>query len=202
MYEYADQVVKYLTRKAIRLFTKAKSLTNFDELNVIEYSHELYDNLSTQARDAFLLIAKRAYEDTVAKWSDDENKADIDAAWLLGILDRYDPVTKYVFNQEIDRKRARFAESMIASETKAAEVETALRYWTSMIAQYAVEIEDEAVVEAYRDCGFKYVRWITEHDDRVCKVCDKRDYDVYPIDDIPPKPHIGCRCYLVPVEEE
>lgn len=52
-------------------------------------------------------IAKKAYAD--------HNGPDrILEAWVTGILDDYDPVVKYVFTKELERKGARLAESIIA----------------------------------------------------------------------------------------
>ena len=38
MYEHTDKIIKYLNKRFIRIFNKAKNLTSFDELNVIKYS--------------------------------------------------------------------------------------------------------------------------------------------------------------------
>ena len=60
-----------------------------------------------------------------------------------------------MYLHEVDRKRSRFAESLIASDTKTKEVETALRYWSAMVTQYAIEVTDAAVKQAYIDDGIK-----------------------------------------------
>lgn len=196
MYEHTDKIIKYLNKRFIRIFNKAKNLTSFDELNVIKYSREMYDELEQITEKAFLLLARQVYRE-----HSESQVTDIVPAWLLGVLKEYNPVTKYVYLHEVDRKRSRFAESLIASDTKAKEVETALRYWSAMVTQYAIEVTDAAVKQAYIDDGVKKVKWITMEDERRCSECEKRDGNVYNITEVPPKPHIGCRCYLVPYHE-
>ena len=91
---------------------------------------------------------------------------------------------------------------MVASENKAAEVDSALRYWSAMTTQYAIITTDAATKRAYMDSGVSDVMWVSVKDDKRCKVCKSRDGKIYPIEDVPPKPHIGCRCYLIPYSEE
>lgn len=104
----------------------------------------------------------------------------------------------YVYMHEIERKCARFAESILASDNRAREVETALRYWSNMVTQYAIDITDKAVEQAYLDNDVEKVVWVTIKDERRCVECRKRDGKIYDIAKVPPKPHLGCRCYLLP----
>ena len=66
-----------------------------------------------------------------------------------------------MYAHEVERKCARFAESVIASTARAAEIKTGLRYWSAMVAHYAIEVTDKATVKAYKDCGVKRVMWLT-----------------------------------------
>lgn len=135
MYEYTDKVIRYMRKKFIRLFNQFNGLTSFDELNVIQSSKSLYEELEKITEEGLLLIAKRAYKDQSGKFANA-----ISVAWLLGWLNDYNPVTKYVYMHEIERKCARFAESILASDNRAKEIETALRYWSNMVTQYATRI--------------------------------------------------------------
>lgn len=193
MYEQTDKIIKYLNKRFIRIFSKAKTLSSFEELNVIKYSQSMYNELERITEKAFLLLAKRVYLE-----NSESEKTDIVVAWLLGVLKAYNPVTKYVYLHEVERKRSRFAESLIASSTKTKEVETALRYWSAMVRQYAIDVTDSAIKQAYIDDGVLKVKWITLDDERMCVECGKRNGNIYDIAKVPPKPHIGCRCYLVP----
>ena len=193
MYEYTDKVIRYMRRRFIRLFYQFNGLTSFDELNVIQSAKSLYEELERITEKNLLLIAKRAYIDHGGKFANA-----ITAAWLLGWLNDYNPVTKYVYMHEVERKCSRFAESVIASDNRSEEIEIALRYWSNMVTQYAIDITDKAVWQAYIDNGVESVIWITIKDERRCKECRERDRKVYDIAKVPPKPHLGCRCYLLP----
>ena len=197
MYKYTDKVIDYLIEKFVWLFGKTKRLSSFDEINILGHSHTLYDELERITLESFLILAQRVYEETV-----DVPLTVIDEAWLLELLNRYDPVTKYVYTSEVDRKRSRFAESVIASNTKADEVNTAMRLWTNMISQYAITVTDEARKQAYTDNGVESVIWVSVEDSKRCKECKDRHGKVYKLDGVPPKPHIGCRCYIIPYTEE
>lgn len=192
MYEYTDKVIRYMRKKFIRLFNQFNGLTSFDELNVISASKSLYEKLEEVAEESLLLIAKRAYKDNGGKDSS------ITTAWLLGWLNDYNPITKYVYMHEIERKCSRCAESILSSNNRSAEIEVALRYWSNMLSQYAIDITDKAVSQAYLDNDVEKVVWVTVKDERRCKECRERDGKIYDIAKIPPKPHLGCRCYLLP----
>ena len=197
MYEYTDVIIRYLNKRFIEVFHRLKSLVSFDELNVLQSTRLIYDELMQITEEKLLELAVYYYNGTVKN-----SKTNIDREWLYLILDDYDPITKYVFIHEVERKRARLAESILASQNKSKEIDTALRYWSAMVAQYAIEVTDEAVKQAYVDDGVEMVMWVSMLDDRRCKECEKREGKVYDISNVPPKPHIGCRCYLVPWFEE
>lgn len=165
-----------------------------DELNVLQASRELYSTLDASNRTAFLQLARARYAD-IAGEADDEK---ISIAWLLVILMGYNPVTEYIYENEVARKRERFTESMIASANKLAMIRRAMSLWTGQTEQYLVLIEDAAVREAYKTLGVKRVRWVTQEDEKTCETCSPRNDQIYDIDKVPPKPHRNCRCYLVP----
>ena len=197
MYEYTDVIIRYLNKRFIEVFHRLKSLVSFDELNVLQSTRLIYDELMQITEEKLLELAVYYYNGTVKN-----PKTNIDREWLYLILDDYDPITKYVFLHEVERKRARLAESILASQNKSNEIDTALRYWSAMVAQYAIEVTDAATKQAYIDDGVERVMWVSMLDDRRCKECEKREGKVYDISNVPPKPHIGCRCYLVPWFEE
>lgn len=196
MYEYTDVIIRYLNKRFIEVFHRLKSLVSFDELNVLQSTQLIYDELLTITEEKLLALAVYYYNSTVKN-----AKTQIDRDWLYLLLNDYDPITKYVFMHEVERKRARLVESMVATKNPG-EIDTALRYWSAMVTQYAIEVTDAAVKQAYIDDGVELVVWVTILDDRRCKECEKREGKVYDIKDVPPKPHIGCRCYIVPWFEE
>ena len=167
-----------------------------DELNVIRSSEKLYDTLAEANMTAFLKLARARYKDITGKVADET----ISPEWLLLFLLGYNPVTEYVYENEVIRKRERFTESMISSANKLAVIRRATSLWLGQTEQYLVLVEDAAVLEAYKANGVKRVRWVTQKDEKTCSTCNPRNGITYAINKVPPKPHRNCRCYLVPVE--
>ncbi|MBQ3265211.1 MAG: minor capsid protein [Ruminococcus sp.] len=202
MYEFTDKVLAHLNRQYIVIFNRLKSkvstkkFAKLDEVTVIGKAvDQTYTELMTVTKPMLLQIANWAYHNYCTNGS-------LTEMWLTGFLNDYSPVTKYAFSTEIDRKRSRLYEALIATKGSRKEIDNALRYWAKMIAEYAVEITDAATLEAFNDLGITKVEWFTEEDERVCGECGKRHGRIYPIDAVPPKPHWGCRCYLRPVTTE
>ena len=185
-YKYADGEIAKLNRYFIQEFLRFQGI-RIDELNVLKSAKAMYERMNSRARKAFVRMAR------------DKND-DITIAEALFLLSEYDPVTRYVYEHEVERKCMRLAEAYIASGGDSGEVKKALRLWSNMIRQYSVSITDEALLLSYKKAGVEYVKWITEEDDRRCKECGSRHNKIYPIDGIPPKPHINCRCYYEPYE--
>lgn len=195
MYEITDKTLKKLKSQIWSKYLRTKASLKFDELNVIKSSKSLYQDLNNLNKRAYLQIARDCY----SQYSDKDIPS---MAWVLLILGGYDVVTQYVYSHEVDRKRARFAESVIASGNQMLPFQRANNLWYRQTEQYAVTIEDKATIKAYKDNGVKKVRWVTEKDSKVCSICKERSGKIYDIDDIPPKPHINCRCYVEPKGEE
>ena len=169
-----------------------------DELNVLQNSKKLYTKLAKANRTAFLKLARQRYADITRE----EDNETIALPWLLAILLAYNPVTEYVYENEVDRKRDRFAESMISSANKLAVIHRAMSLWTRQTEQFMVFVEDAAVLDGYKKIGVKKVRWVTQKDERTCPVCGPMNGKIYNINKVPAKPHRNCRCYLVPVEDK
>lgn len=205
MYEYTDKVIKKLNTAYLRLFTRLK-LLSFDELNIMTSVKEVYQKCLKLAKKRYLEIADyyfyRAYELAAGKGRKKPSDDWINNDWLLDMLEEYDPVTLYRFIPELERKRQRLIEALIASHKKNAEIDKALRFWALQSNQYADKVTDEATLRGYKAAGIKKVRWITEKDDRVCPVCRKLNMRVFDIDKVPNKPHYRCRCYLLPVKDK
>ncbi|MBP5718426.1 MAG: minor capsid protein [Abditibacteriota bacterium] len=203
MYEYMDNVLKALQERYIALFEKLNTLP-IDELNAIPPTKKLYDQLLKLVKKWYLLIAAHAYRDGwAAAEAKGKKKKEPDLEWLLFLLseENPDPVTKYAFIPEAERKQGRLAEAISASRTQAErkeEIRKGMKYWTFQSTCGGVRVVDEATQKAYKDAGIKRVRWITQEDEKVCAVCHKRNMKIYPIDAIPPKPHPNCRCYTIP----
>ncbi len=165
-----------------------------DELNVLQSSKELYSKLDTSNQTAFLKLARARYKDITGE----ENDEAITLPWLLAILLAYNPVTEYIYENEVTRKRDRYAESMIASGNKLAVINRSMSLWMRQTEQFMVFIEDAAVLDGYKKNGVKQVRWVTQKDERTCPTCGPMNGKIYNINKVPPKPHHNCRCYVVP----
>ena len=190
MYRKTDKVIAYLSKQYAKLFRR---VTSFDELNVINISHEIFDEAVILTEQEVSRLVKVVYD---SKREGGEISTADALSLVLTLMLAYNPVTKYIYRNEMDRKRSRFAESVIASETPREEVALATRLMIATNKQFAEDATFEAVVQAYRDDGVERVRWVTAEDDRRCVECKSRHGKVYPIDNIPPKPHRYCRCYV------
>ena len=190
-YSYTDLVISVLRKDALRLFENFK-LASFDELNVLQAAIELYNKLYDDMKRKFLLLMKN----TCLKVGGNED--DLDEQFLLAFLAEYNPITEYKFLNEVDRKRARFEESLISKESLDP-ANKALRLWSNMVSEYAVEFTDRVALEEYKKYGVNYLQWITNIDGKECEVCRERHKKIYHLNKFPEKPHIGCRCKGVPI---
>jgi SPP1 gp7 family putative phage head morphogenesis protein len=194
-YLKTDKTIAYLNKQYAKLFRR---VTAFDELNVIAVSHEIYDEALKVTEQEATRLVKTVYD----SYSESGEIAASDAhAAVVALMGAYNPVTKYIYRNEMDRKRSRFAEGVISSDTPRKEVELAKRLLIATNKQFADDATFDAVVQAYADDGVKRVRWVTAVDDRRCTECKSRHGKVYEIDDIPPKPHLHCRCYVEKIKE-
>lgn len=197
MYSYTDSVIKIMRKKLIQLFNNF-NINSYDELNVINSAKSLYTEADIAVRKCLVTIAKIAYNQASINNSYDV----IDYFLIEEWLSEYNPVTKYSYINEVDRKCSRFYESILASTNKAEAVATALRYFSNMATWYAIDVTDKATLKAYKDDGIEKVVWITTKDERTCSKCNRLNGKVYKIDKLPPKPHINCRCYFLPFIEK
>ncbi len=188
-YQTADKVISYLIKRYQRLFRQART-TSLDELNVIAVSHDIYDAALNETKQEMARLSRVVYE----RYGDRE---DFDGtAFVLALMLAYDPVTKYVYENEVDRKRARFVEGVLGSTTPLEEIKLAERLWVSMNKVFADEVTFQTMIQAYKDSGVKMVRWVTSEDERRCATCGAMHGKIYSIDKVPPKPHRNCRCWV------
>ena len=189
-YNKTDKTIAYLNKQYSKLFRK---LTSFDELNVIEISHEIYNEVLKMVEQESTRLVKAVYD----SYSENHTISVTDAtAFVLALMLAYNPVTKYIYKNELERKRSRFAEGVIASDSPIEEVELAKRLLVALNRQFEDDVTFDTVVKAFEDDGVKEVKWITAVDDKRCAECKSRHNKIYPIHKIPPKPHRYCRCYV------
>jgi len=193
-YDLTDKAIDLLNERAVKRFEDAKdeaALAKFDELNVLEVTRTLYQDLAHDNQEIFLELAQERYQEAEPHGEEPPN-----LAWLLALLAGYSAVTKVVYDHEIDRKRGYTAEGINSSTAKVTELQRGLRYWADFTEQYADSVTDESTLKAYRDAGVKRVKWHTVLDGRECATCQERDGKIYPINAVPPKTHKHCRCWV------
>lgn len=199
-YDLADKAIELLNKRATKRFEDAKDEAarhGFDELNVLEVTRTLYQDLQADNQSVFLELAQERYQE-----AEPHGEEPPDLAWLLALLAAYNAVMKYQYSNEWERKRDRTAEAINSSTAKVTEFRRGLMYWSQMTGWFADEVTDQATLKAYQDSGVTKVEWHTVLDGRECEICKERDGKVYYIRSLPPKPHPGCRCWYSPADNK
>lgn len=183
LFEQTDEIIERYLRLIVRLFRRLRRQLNargsggtimaFDSLNALSSITQCYDRIRELSVQAFAEVARIAYKRV--NGSDDDFIVDM---WLESYLARIDPVTKYVFGKELDNKRLRLFEAVVAatgepspSDAVLKAVETAMKYMTKQIRQFGDDITLKALQQVYLDNGVDVVEWVTQEDERVCAEC-------------------------------
>lgn len=175
-------------------------------VSVKRHINKLYTTVYKTVKQEFFNVAKEIeqeiYDEVIALGFDGDLR-DIDEAWIEEFFNAYNPVTKYVFSNEIDRKKSRLFESLVASRlTKEQSYKTAENLLIRQIKQYAIDLEDAIAMVVYEDTGVKKLQWVAEDDYRTCDDCKELDGEIFDLDKAPDKLHHNCRCTLQPVISE
>ena len=212
-YELTDILIALLTNQ-LRKEVNRLDVMGFDQLNapnITKLTTGMMARLLVENRKAYLKIAKEASEEASADIIAIGGMAKpitADEKYVDGVLKEYNPITGYLYYSEADRKRARLAEALIAAVIVGSrtdyhkELRKFANLWHTQTLQYGETMVDRTRVDTFKKNGIKRVRWETEKDERVCEECKKRDGKIYPIDNIPTKPHYRCRCWVVPLLEK
>ena len=206
MYSLLDKLLAGEMKRIRTSFNKI-GVMGFDELNVVntrKITQKMYDGFLKDNEGIYLKVARDAYK----KATEGSKKVEIDREWLVGVLAAYNLVTGYLYNNEADRKRLRLNEQIFTAREYGNRqmlhdsLRKSANLWWTQTLQYGISAVDEATIKGFKDMGVKHVRWIAADDEKTCPTCGARDNKIYHIKKIPPKPHYGCRCYIVPVKEE
>lgn len=156
---------------------------------------EVLDIILIEFADVINSIYGEIYDETVDQGFTGE-RSELDEGWIEEFLEDYSPTTKVVFKNELDRKRSRLFESLVASKKeKNLSYKRAENLLKRQIEQCAIELEDHAAHQAYRDLNVEYVVWVAEDDSKTCDTCNELDGQVFERDKAPPKQHWYCRCH-------
>ena len=197
-YAPSDREMARLKQYIAAQFQNA-SVLPIDELNIMGVRKRvrgMYDRIEQMIEAAMRRVASEAASEF----------AEVDSAAIVAaVLAMYHPVTEYVYRRELSRKEDRLVESLVANgESRQAvrrSYSRASRLLTAQVGFYLDICVDEARHAAMREAGVTHVVWVTQMDGRTCETCRERNGRVYDIDNVPDKPHLGCRCYTLPVAE-
>ena len=143
IYLDADKAIQYLNRVVLKEFNKLRVL-KMDELNVIRTVRSVYEKTALIAKkkyrqltdDVFVMMLLLCTDGRLSEKSARAaaNKT-VNEKWLNEFLDKPNPVTKYSFDPETERKIQRTAEALLASGISKKEIDKATRYWSQELGQ-------------------------------------------------------------------
>ena len=202
----ADEAAAKITTKIKKQF-RHNRVALFDETNIVgvkKHIAKLYKDVYKIIKNEFVAILNPLYQeiyDEAIALGFDGDLRDLDEAWIEDFFDEYNPVTKYVFSNEFDRKESRLFESLVASTSdRLQSYKTAENLLAKQVKQYAIDLEDAVAKVVYKDTKVKKVMWNAEHDHRTCGDCSELDGQIFDLKDAPSKLHYQCRCWLTPVK--
>lgn len=207
-YQIADAAAAKIITSINRQF-RHNRLAFFDEMNVLQtrkHVQKLYGNVEKIIKKELgniLAPLEEMYYDIALDMGFDGDPEELDESFIEEFFEEYNPVTKYVFKNELSRKQSRLFESLVADTLERNQnYKTAEKLLVRQIKQSTIDLEDEVAKSVYKAVGVKKVQWVAEHDERTCGICHELDGTIYDLKDIPPKQHYQCRCYLIPVRVE
>ncbi len=196
-----------ITKKLNKQF-RHNRLALIDELNIVgvkKHIKKLYTNSQRIIKNEFLetinLIYQEAYDEAFEAGFDGTPDV-LDEDWIDEFLNDYNPTTKYVFNNEIERKKQYLQEDIIAEPDDINQAyEKAEKRLIKQVKQGGIDLDDAVVRKAFEDSGVQKVTWNAEDDGKTCGDCRELDGQIFELKDLPPKQHHNCRCWFTPVKE-
>lgn len=199
IYDYSDDIIKMLDKIILKEFnnSKVKVLNGFDELHYFKECDILYKKLDKSVRKYLTVLANKVY----SEYDGDTDLIEELSELIDVFLTKPERTTGYAYDSEVLRKKDRLTEVLytVSRGEVTNEFDKARNLFSKMVAQYCDDITFATYILTLKQNGCKMVKWRTEEDLRVCHLCDPLDNKVFPIDDIPPKQHWGCRCWIEPV---
>lgn len=220
-----EQIRKELNRyiKQIEILRANKQNSDFAKIN--DYVKRLYNGIDQFNISAYAAIAPIMYSTAweyageVLGHTEDIKKTDITMAWVLALLAVFNPITKYVYQNEVNAKADYFLKKVNNALQARANINKELtmygadmvsifkeakRLWGNMTDSTMTYIASNAMIQAYKDAGVKKVRYNTIDDNRRTEICTYLDKTEIDIDKIligvnAPPMHYNCRSWLTPI---
>lgn len=196
-----DELKDYRAKLWVRftdLYHETRKKKRRKENGLLDWISDMYEKLRKQALRMFLRIGRHYYK----KAGGEEDAVTED--WILLLMDEFDPVEKYKFNDEFERKKYRTFEaiwsSLIAKESPEKSIKTSRSLLNKQVSEKAVRVADMAELTAWEEIGVHHVQWIAHMDNRTCEECADRHLKIYTLDALPARPHYGCRCHIKVVD--
>ena len=118
-YQIADEAAARIIKKIHKQFQHNR-LALFDEMNILQtrkHVKKLYRNVERIVIKEFteiLHFIEEEYYDIALDMGYDGDIRDLDESFIEEFFEEYNPVTKYVFKNEMGRKESRLFESLVA----------------------------------------------------------------------------------------
>lgn len=199
--DYAVEIMKVIRDE----FTPLR-LAGFDELtvtNTIRRTKLIYERIDKRNRKAYREMCDWVYEWVYVQYGKNPPNKDwtkVVDAWLKG----YDPVTQYVYVNELERKMHRLNEGILScrEETNHAGLEdvirTASNYLLTQSLQTGLDLMGEMQKRAFADAEDEEakVQYHACDDDQTCGECHADDGKIFRLSEAPRIPrHYRCRCW-------
>lgn len=205
-----DRYGEALKRKIRQEFNRLL-LAGFDELSVVQAKQTtktIWERVDRFIRKNLRELCAWVYEWVYVlygKKPPDRDWTKVVDDWLKG----YDPVTRYVYDNELERKRLRLLEEILTAREfqDRPGLEKTLKTTAGLLLtqglQYGLDLMGETEKRAYEEIGPEvYVQYHACDDDRTCEDCWQYNGMVFPIDEAPRIPqHYRCRCWYTPAEK-
>lgn len=206
LYDQSDKYRALLKKRIQHEFGKLRN-AQFDELNAIQTTGEMYDRLLRFNKTQYKKIADECIKYTKCKLTDSEvrnaSKLDTNNVVADALVALY-LVTGYRYAREAERKRMRTAEEISTAQEYSdrnafdKSLRKSANLWFTQSAEYGDLVSDASEMATYRAAGIEKVVWRTEKDNKVCDECSALDGEIFDIEDAPPKTHYHCRCHYEP----
>lgn len=211
MYEYIKDNSSAYKEKLQNQFNKTRlKLNTFHELSNMEIRKKvtgLFNKLGASNRE----YIENCLEDAFIKRKKFKSSKEVkDYMKIIGFdldkyFDTYSRTLLFVYLNELQRREARYAEGVIAigdmnSADMLSHQKRNVSSMSKMADEVAVDAERESTLLSFKHDGFKKVVWVSEMDDRVCGECELLNGQVFDIDNVPDRPHQGCRCEIEPYQ--